>query len=95
MGRKDEQGQPILVARDRDTKMTLSFLVQAKGSASEYVIKRLVAFLQEFGHHGNKLICISDQESPINAVAEGLSSDRGEAQTILENSPVGRQEAMG
>ena len=76
MGRKDEQAQPILVARDRETRMTLSFLVQDKGSASEYVIKRLVAFLQEIGNHGNKLIIKSDQESLIKAVAEGLAKER-------------------
>ena len=68
--------------------MTLSFLVQAKGSDSEYVIKRLVAFLQEIGHHSDKLIIKSDQEPPIKAVAEGLAKERGEAQTILDNSPV-------
>ena len=88
MGKKDEEAQPILVARDRDTRMTVSFLVQSKGVVSNYTVKRLMAFLREIGHHGNNIIIRSDQESPIKAVAERLAKERGEAQTLLENSPV-------
>ena len=33
MDKKDETAQPILVARDRDTRMTLSFLTKNKGAA--------------------------------------------------------------
>ena len=88
MGKKDEEAQPILVARDRDTRMTVSFLVQSKGLVSNYTVKRLMAFLREIGHHSNKIIIRSDQESPIKAVAEQLAKERGEAQTLLENSPV-------
>ena len=88
MGKRDESSQPILVARDLDTKMTVSFLVQSKGMASEYAVKRLLAFLREIGHHDNRIIIKTDQESPIKVVAERLAKDRGDAQTILENSPV-------
>ena len=68
LGKADEEAQPILVARDRDTRMTASFLVQNKG-----VVRRLLAFLREVGHQSDKLIVRSDQESPTKAVAERLA----------------------
>ena len=77
-----------MVVRDRDTRMTLSFLVKAKGATDDYVIKRLGAFLKEVGHIGNKIIIRSDQESAVNAVAEKLAASRVDAQTIMEHSPV-------
>lgn len=70
MGKKCEDAQPILVARDRDTRMTVSFLVQSKGVLRDYFVRTLLAFLREVGHHENRLILKSDQESPIKAVVE-------------------------
>ena len=88
MGRMSDEVQPILVARDRDTRMTVSFLVQKKGAVDDYVIRRLLQFFRELGYHENKVVVRSDQESPMRAVAEKLAKERGEAQTILEHSPV-------
>ena len=48
MGRKSDDVQPILVARDRDTRMIVSFLVQKKGAVDDYVIRRLLQFFREF-----------------------------------------------
>ena len=80
MGTRSEKAQPILVVRDRDTRMTLSFLVKEKGATDTYVIKRLAAFLKEVGHIGNRIIIRSDQESAVNAVAEKLAASRDDAQ---------------
>ena len=88
LGGKEETAQPVLVARDRDCKPLLSFLVKQKGAAYEYVVKRAIAFLKELGHVNNKIIIKTDQESPIRAVAEKIAESRGEGQTILEHSPV-------
>ena len=88
MERKSDDVQPMLVARDRDTRMTVSFLVQKKGAVDDYVIRRLLQFLRELGYRENKVVVRSDQESPMRAVAEKLAKERGEAQTILEHSPV-------
>ena len=38
VGRKDEDAQPIFVARDPDTRMTVSYLVQNKGVVSDHTI---------------------------------------------------------
>ena len=87
MGKKDEKAQPILVARDRDTKMTLSFLVKEKGAMDMYVVKRILAFIKELGHEGSKIIVKSDQESPIKAVIDKVMQLR-EGATVPEHSPV-------
>ena len=88
MGKRDEAAQPILVARDRDTKMTVSYLVRAKGCADAYVVKRLIAFLKEIGYEGKKVIIRSDQESPIKAVIDKLVELRGDGMVVPEHSPV-------
>ena len=89
MGTKTEEAQPILVARDRDSRMTLSFLVREKGAADPYVVRRVIAFLKEIGYEGRTVIVKSDQESPICAVVEKLIVARTQGSTIPENSPVG------
>ena len=88
MGKKDEKTQPILVIRDRDTKLTCSVLVREKGAADDFVIKRILAFMKELGYEGMRLIIKSDQESPIQAVVIKLIKARGDQVTIPENSPV-------
>ena len=88
MGKRTEETQPILVARDRDTRMTLSFLVREKGASDPYVVKRLVAFIKEIGQEGQRMIVKSDQESPIKAVVDKLILARAQAATVPEHSPV-------
>ena len=88
IGTRTEETQPVLVVRERDSRMMLSFLVREKGASDPYVIKRVLAFLTEIGHVGNKLIIKTDQESSIKAVAEKVAAERADAQTIIEHSPV-------
>ena len=88
MERIADDVQPILVARDRDTRRTVSFLVQRKGVVNDYVIRRLLQFFPELGHHEKKVVILSDQESPMRAVAEKLAKERTKAQTKMQHSPV-------
>jgi hypothetical protein len=65
MGNDNEQAQPILVIRDRDSSAVCSYLVKQKGAADEYVVKRAMAFIKEMGYSGTNIIIKSDQESSI------------------------------
>ncbi len=47
-----------------------------------------MTFLREIGHQSNRVIIKTDQASPIRTVADKLAKERGEAQTIMEYSPV-------
>ena len=87
LGKADEEAQPILVVRERDTRMMLSFLVREKGAADTYTVNRVLAFLKEIGHVGNKLIVKCDQESSIKALAEKIATERP-GLTMQEHSPV-------
>ena len=51
MVKTEEQTQPILVTKDRDSEAVCSFLVLRKGNEGEYVVKRFFAFLHELGIH--------------------------------------------
>ena len=86
LGKKEETSQPILVARCRDTRMTLSFLCKSKGAADEHVVTRILAFMKEIGHT-SKVIMKCDQESSIKAVVDKVA-ERREGQTVMEHSPV-------
>ena len=88
MGKVDEKAQPILVIKDRDTRMMCSFLVKEKGAADEFVIKRIVAFIKELGYESTKLIIKSDQESSVKAVIDAVIRARGNSPTMPEHSPV-------
>ena len=59
--------------RDRDTRMTCSFLVKEKGATDDYVIKRLTAFIKEVGYEAMLITLKSDQESAIKAVINKIS----------------------
>ena len=88
MGKVDERTQPILVLRERSTRMTCSFLTKEKGTADEYVARRVLAFIKELGHESSRLIIKSDQESSVRAVADAVARARGDVPTLLEHSPV-------
>ena len=93
LDKRDEEVQPVLVVRERDDRMTLSFLVREKGNADTYVVRRVLAFVEEIGLTGSKIIIKCDQESPIKALAVGIVKSR-DSPTVIEHSPVrssGRQ----
>ena len=46
MGKVDEKAQPILVVKERDTRMMCSMLVGEKRAVDEHVVKRIIAFIK-------------------------------------------------
>ena len=50
----------VLVARDRETKMTVAHVVPVKSADQEWVAEQLVRDMLKFGHHGD-VILKSDQ----------------------------------
>ena len=69
LGCQSEEAQPVLVIRDLDTKMLVSFVVREKGANDALVILGVMAFLTDLGHTGNNVIIKTDEESPVRAVA--------------------------
>ena len=82
MGKVDEKAQPILVVKERDTRMMCSMLVGEKGTADEHVIKRIIAFIKELGYESAKIVLKSDQESSVKSVAgSGWVREAGHGKT--------------
>ena len=86
--RFDEKAQPILVVKERDTRMMCSMLVGEKGAVDEHVIKRIIAFIKELGYESAKIVLKSDQESSVKSVIDAVIRARRDAPTMPEYSPV-------
>ena len=88
MTNDNEQAQPILVIRERDSSAVCSYLVKQKGAVDEYIVKRAMAFIKELSYSGTKIIIKSDQESSIQAVVNKIMQTRADQPTINEYSPL-------
>ena len=56
MGKVEEKAQPILVVKERDTRMMCSMLMGEKGTVDEHVIKRVHCHQWRFGHARGPLV---------------------------------------
>ena len=84
MGKVDEKAQPILVVKERDTRMMCSMLVGEKGAVDGHVIKRIIAFIKELGYKSAKIVLKSDQESSVKSVIDAVIRARRDAPTVPE-----------
>ena len=67
-----EDGQPIIVTRDRKSKIVTAHVVEEKG-ANEYAVKRLSQDLKLTGYR--KIIFKSDNEPAIIALKQGVKKN--------------------
>ena len=84
----------VLVARDRETKMTMAHVVPVKGAEQEWVTEQLARDIMKLGYHGD-IVLRSDQESAIVDLLRQVAKARGSTRTVLEQSPVGDSQANG
>ena len=86
---------PVLVGRERHSRMTLAHVVPHKGSSVDWLIPQLQRDVRKFGIHG-KFIIKSDQESSILDILRKLAEARGRLeQTLIEASPRGDHQSNG
>ena len=79
----------MLVCRMRNVRMTLSSVFPSK-APTEFITKRVMAFLRECGCHMTDITLKSDQEPAIIAQLEDIAKARGRKgpmQTVIEHSP--------
>jgi len=88
---EEEKGMPILVMKDRKTKMIWAHVVAKKGRDG-YAIKRISKNISLLGHR--KIIFKSDGEPSIVALKEAVKAEQA-IDMILEESPVGDHRANG
>ena len=84
----------MLVARDRETRMTVSHVVPVKGGDQEWVAEQLTRDILKLGLHGD-LTLRSENEPAIVDMLKQVAKLRGVGRTFLEQSPVGDSNANG
>jgi hypothetical protein len=100
IGQEGEPGVtvPVLVVRERSTRMTMAAVVPTK-STGTFVAKRVLAFMHEVGIAYGDLVVKSDQEpaikSIINEVGRMRAASGCSGRYIDEDSPVGSSASNG
>ena len=92
LGKACEKTHQILIIRDSMTGCTCALWVPTKGTSEDWVIKKVVNFLDGLGYP--EIVLKRDQEPSIIAVQEAVKTRRRQ-HTILENSPVGESRSNG
>jgi hypothetical protein len=85
----------ILAVKERDKKMVMGTVVPKKGSSSDFVAKRVAAFIDELGLANCRITIKTDQEVSIIDLANAIKVLRPEIQTFAEHSPVGSSASNG
>ena len=88
---KEELGMPILVMKDRKSKMIMADVVPEEGR-NAYAIKRMGNNIGILGHA--KMIIKSDCEPAILALKDAVKSERSE-EIMFEESPAKESESNG
>ena len=73
------EGSPlatVLVAKERNTRMTLATVVPIKGASVEFPVRRILQFLKELGLEGADIVLKSDQSNSILDVLNTVASRR-------------------
>ena len=83
---------PVLVGREKKTKMMLALVVPFKGGGVAWLVRQVLRDLRKMGVRG-KVVLKSDQEKPILDVLNDVCKQRGKesdlAVTLVESSPKG------
>ncbi len=93
---RDEGGGesvPMLVGRSRDRKFLIAHVVPMKGADHEWIVKQINQDLRRMGFHSAVLLR-TDQEPALVDLMKEVAKGR-DAETMLEESPVGDSAANG
>ena len=85
---------PVLVSKDKWTKMTSAHVVPCKGADVEWLTKQCKRDIQKCGHYG-PVTLRSDQEPAIIEVLRGVAAERSPAESTIEHSAVGDSKGNG
>ena len=89
-----EESIPVLVMRDRETRLLSAHAVPMKGGVIEWTAQQVVRDLERLGHHG-RLVIRCDQEAALRSSVSEVARMRGDPVAISENSAVGDSQGNG
>ena len=85
---------PVLVGREKNTKMMTAHVVPFKGGGVDWVVAQLIRDLRKMGVHG-KVVLKSDQQNPILDVLNDVGRESDSAVTLVKSSPKGESQSNG
>ena len=85
----------VLVSEDLAFGGIRAHLVSAKGNGDPWIAGKIKDDIEEFGYGGAPVRTKSNQEPAIVDVQRAVIAERGNAPTILVNSPVGDSQSNG
>ena len=85
---------PVLVSKDKKTKLITAHVVPCKGADVEWITKQCNRDIQKCGHYG-PVTLRSDQEPAIIDLLKAVAVERSPAESILEHSAVGDSQGNG
>ena len=89
---------PVLVGREKRTKMMLAHVVPFKGGGVDWLVGQMIRDFRKTGVHG-KIVLKSDQENPILDMLNDVCKQRGKesdsAVTLVESSLKGESQSNG
>ena len=89
---------PVMVVREKRTKMMIAHVVPFKGGGVDWLVGQLLRDLGKMGAHG-KVILKSDQENALLDVLNDVCKQRGKenesAVTFVESSPKSESQSNG
>ena len=91
----DKTRDTVLVSEDLATGGIRAHLVSAKVNGDPWIAGKIKDDIGEFGYGGAPVRIKSDQEPAIVDVQRAVIAERGNAPTILVNSPVGDSQSNG
>ena len=91
----DKTRDTVLVSEDLATGGIRAHLVSAKGNGDPWIARKIKDDIEELGHGSAPVRLKSDQEPAIVDVQRAVIAKRGNAPTILANSPVGDSPSNG
>jgi hypothetical protein len=89
-----ENYSPVLVSKDKQTKLLMAHVVPFKGAEAEWVIAQSLRDLDRLGHHG-KLVLRCDAEPALVDLIREIAKGRGDKRTVVENSPTSDSQGNG
>ena len=89
-----EDYEPVLVGKDKETRMFFAHVVPCKGADVEWVAKQVAKDLIKLGIHGEVKLR-GDQEPALQDLFKAIARERGSLRTQIEASPKGDSSGNG
>ena len=91
----DSKLMPVLVMKEKQSKMTMASVIPKKGSFGVFASKRAASCLKEIGLDKADIVIKFDQEAAVGALVDDIKRMRNDSRPVVEHSPIRTPESNG